>query len=200
MQSRRSTAALARCHRRPVCGAAQHARQRVSDLAPVHVRGQGMHVRGKSEFGLEQAVQVQAVAVQHQRQRFAGGAARHHAAGRERLAPGSRRRQPDRAHLLRHLLAILRRLPSHDVRQRLTGFSERQTGVTGPVHRAYRRRRQHHLRAGTQVRQRQGEEAVDVREHAGFREHQELIPVGHDASPRKQASIAWMQAREGRSR
>ena len=187
-------------HGRLVRGGAEHARQCIAEVAPGHVRGQGMQARGKSGFGFEQAVQIQAVAVQHQRTWWVGGAASYHRTGRERGAPGSTRRQPDREHVLGHFLAVFRGWPFHDLRKRLAGLGERQAGVTGPVHRAYRRRRQHHLRAGAQVRHRPGEEAVDVGEHAGFGEHLELIPVHHDASPRKQASIASMQAREGRSR
>ena len=188
-----------RCHGRPVCGAAQHACQlslrarAASRPRPGHAGARQVPTRlrtGGAGTGGRGPAPMAAV------RRWA---ACHHPAGASascrRHAPAAGSRAPAPA-APRHprQVAVPRCPPAASRPRRAAGrYDQRDASRLPPPRTAPPPGR----RPG---RQRQCEEAVDVREHAGFREHLELVHGRHEPPPRKQASIASMQAREGRSR
>ena len=167
---------------------------------PIPLRGQGEQPRGQPAFGVEQAVQVEAVAVQNEgpvaiRVRVRG----HDGTSAQRLEQCRVRGQCDLLQVGRQRLLRAAGVGSlHERRDRLAGVAEVEAGVAVPVQRAGRGRSQGNVLAGAEVHRQPGKVAVDVGENAGSCQGVDLLVAVHGVPP-KQASIASMQARDGRS-
>ena len=166
----------------------------------IPLRCQGAQTRRQPAFGVEQAVQVEAVAVQDEgpvvrRVRVRGD----DGASSQRLAQRGARGKGDRLQVGRQRLLRAAGVGSlHERRDRLAGVAEVEAGVAVPVQRAGRGRSQGNVLAGAEVHRQPGKVAVDVGENAGSCQGVDLLVAVHGDSP-KQASIASTQARDGRS-